>query len=163
MSSSLFANRRNALGFAGVILAIAVVGTYSAGAFLPFLEEPEEPQPAVVTEEASAPKVEPRQASTTWSDGSFADDGLADDWGGSSTSPASSPGRSGGSSGDPDEPDFGDYVPDSSPRSARASQGSSGSGSRNSTIRSGAARGAPKLEAPGGGSGGDGGGLTVES
>lgn len=158
MSSNLFANRKNALGFAGVILAIAVVGTYSAGAFLPFLEEPEEPQPAEVTE-APAPTPTPQRAGSTWADGGFSDDGLADDWGAGASGPAFNQGRARGSSNDLSDPDFGDYTPDAAPRSAGASRNSSGSGGRSPTIRSGAAPGAPRVNAPGGsGNGGDSGG-----
>lgn len=162
MSSSLFANRKNALGFAGVILAIAVVGTYAAGAFLSFLEEPDEPQVAVVTE-SEAPKPAPTQPATTWSDGGFADDGLSDDWGAGAAEPAFNGGRSKNSDAELGEPDFGDYSPDSVPPGPRAQQGSSRSGSASPAVRSGAAPGAPRLEAPGGGGNSGGGTLTVES
>ena len=139
MSKSMFASSRNAVGFAGVILVIAVVAAFAASAFMPLLQTEQEPVVEDVAE-AAPPKPRPTQAAAGWADEEF-----GDDWGAEATDPVAEPASSGRNNAEIDEPGFGDYAPDTDRGGSRRASGGS---STRTSVQSGAAPGAPKLQAP---------------
>ncbi|MEM7780273.1 MAG: hypothetical protein AAF697_07790 [Pseudomonadota bacterium] len=149
------ADTRVALGFAGAVIVLAVVGATSMDYLVPAFqdEEAEEQVAEGAPETAPSPRAEPTPV-TTWAD----DGSVADDWGAAAAAtPTNSRGFVNGSRGGSGEIEgsFGGFSPQASgssqssqpggPRSSRTARG--GGGSR---IASGAAPGAPRVGPPGG-------------
>lgn len=140
MSSLNFANPKVALGFAAVVMGLAVVATYGADAFIPSdSAETEMVENAEVVAEEPAQQAAEADQGSPWGDG-----GLSDSW--SSGPPAASRNRD-RKNNEPDEGEdaFSDYAPESS--SAPQSAGRARS-SGEPTITSSAAPSAPALEPP---------------
>jgi hypothetical protein len=153
----MFANRKNALGFAGVIVVVAVIASVSAGFFLPLLETQDGPV-VEETAEVTPPQSAPTEAATSWNDEEF-----ADDWGNDATGSGAAQNSSRSNSNEIDEPSFGDFSPESTGSAGIASRGSSSSrSSSNRQVRSGAAPGAPSIRPPGNGTGAGSGQLSIE-
>ena len=158
MSKGLFADRKLALGFAGVTVAFAIVAALSAGVFVPAVEQ-QASQDEIVED---APRTAARSTQSappapTWSDqGSF-----SDDWNASSVASANGNANWGSSnaSSNEDEIDFGDYQPDRRGGSPTGQQRRPRSGQ--SRIASGAAAGAPSIAPPSGGGGAQSGELDI--
>lgn len=143
MSKSLLAKPKSTLGFAGVIVAFALVVVFLASRFLPFINpEPAAPQVVELNEESAAPVAQPTPQ-VTWAD----DSGLTDDW---NVAPANQSQSSSDQAADSDSPDadqdvFSDFSPEASPAPARPSTRGSNSGP---TITTRAAPGAPEPVPP---------------
>lgn len=151
MSKSMLANPKTALGFAGVTIALAIGASFAADSFLPQSDEPEEV--VEISEAGSAAPAAPAPTAAPAATG-WADEGLDDDWNVAAGDAASGNGfaNSSSSSDAVQQAEFGDFNPQESAenggerRSQRPARTASGSGPQ---IRSGAAPGAPPLDAPG--------------
>lgn len=147
MSSGVFASRNVALGFAGLVIVLALFAPTAINMLVPHSAS----DPADVEPSETVPKTEqrqPRQPEPTW-----ADEPLADDW--NADSVRQSNGFSGWASGNNtnDEIDEspGDYAP-ASPAGAGGSSTSSGKSRKTQNqgvITSRAQAGAPSIVAPG--------------
>lgn len=154
MSINLFADRKMAMGFAGVIAGLAMIAGLSMGAFTPRGDdEAANAQPAeriaVVDRTAPAPA---RQPTATWENDGSLDESEADDWAGDNAAPSGAfDGDSASASGNDDqvEPGFGTYAPVSSPRSSVPPRQASAREPGGPLIRSRASPNAPAIKPPG--------------
>lgn len=141
MSNPMFENPKVALGFAGVVVAIALVASVAFQEFSPA----DEAAPAqVVAEQAQAAPAAPQQAQAgiapSAASGWAGDAGVSDDWGAPSAAV-----QSGGFAEVPeqtnDAPVFGDHV-------SKRMDGGGRVSSDGPTITSRAAPGAPEVRPP---------------
>ncbi|MEO1221026.1 MAG: hypothetical protein AAFY42_06705 [Pseudomonadota bacterium] len=140
MSTSLFENPKVALGFAGVVVAVALVASV---AFKEFSPSEDASEPAVAAEQAQAAQATPQQAQSSAATGWADDSGVAGDWGAPSS--GSQAGFASGPIATNDAPVYGDHV--SKTVSGRTSQGSNGP-----KITTSVAPGAPEVVPPSRGS-----------
>lgn len=140
----MLANPKAALGFAGVVIVIAIVASFGAGAFLPEPEQEEEPIAAVEPESGnvaqSAPAPAPAQQAA-WGGG-----GLSDSWSSSASTPTAQAGERQGGATEGPNPTFGEYSASNGqqgPKTAQRSQKASNTGPK---ITSSAAPGAPPVK-----------------
>jgi hypothetical protein len=137
MSSSLFENPKVALGFAGVVVAVALVASVAFKELSPSEDTSAEALTAEQTQAApqQAQGRAPSTAATGWAD----DGGSAGDWGAPST------GSQGGFASAPiatnDAPVYGDHV-------SRTVSGGNVRGSNSPKITTRAAPGAPEVVRP---------------
>ena len=129
MSKSMLANPKGALGFAGVVIAIAIVASFSVDAFLPTSQTEDEQEQAAEAEPEAPPiaQNEPSQPQgTAWGSGA-----LSDSWSASASDTNTSDSRNedGGINDEPTQ-SFDDYAssdeeegPAPSERSSRPSSG----------------------------------------
>lgn len=146
MSNSLFGNPKIALGFAGGVVAIALVASVALNEFKPGADQAPEPVAATAAPAAPAPAVP--QANQGFAQGAGSGWGDAGSgWGAApqASASASKPSFDGPSAADP----FADLgAMDNTP--TRNAGGRRPDGSSGPTITSRAAPGAPPVESPGG-------------
>lgn len=140
MSDSLLGNPKVTLGFAGVVVAIALVASV---ALEEYSSADEAAQGAAASQAAQAPgQPQPaasnvaQSAATGWGD----DGGVADDWGAPSAA-AQNGGFAGPTEMTNDAPVFTDHV-------SKSVSGNKIDGSRGPTVTSSAAPGAPEVVPP---------------
>lgn len=141
MSKSMLANPKAALGFAGVVIVLAIAASFGAGAFLTEAEPREEPIAAAEEENANVATNAPAPApQAAWGGGS-----LSDSW--SSSAPASGmSSRQDNSAPDEPSPTFGDYSASASEAGPAISQRAQRPSSKGPKITSGPAPGAPPVK-----------------
>ncbi|MAY20429.1 MAG: hypothetical protein CL955_07410 [Erythrobacteraceae bacterium] len=156
MSDTFFNNRNKALALAGVVVLFALIAANALGNDSTDAAD-EDPELAVVEDQAPKPAPAAAQPAAGWADAGDASG--SDDWG--QTGPdADWSTRS--SSGNNSEIEVGDVAADRDGGSFAAGTRRSGSDSGNPRITSGAAPNAPDVRAPGSSNGRSGGSLTVE-
>lgn len=139
MSNPLFENPKVALGFAGVVVAIAMVASVALQEFSPSDEAALPAEPVQQAQSASQPAA--GGVASTAASGWAGDSGASDDWGAASVSEPQ-----GGGFGQPSEmtndaPVFGDHV-------SKSVSGGGYDGSSGPKITSSAAPGAPEVRPP---------------
>lgn len=151
MTKSVSKSHKTLLGFAGVMIVIAIVAAVLAGRFVPTPE----PEVADVVEAPEPEKAAPAApVATTWADEGD-NGGFADDWNEAavaSAAPDETLGSQGGARS-ASSPTFGEFAPTDGSRSASSSRrsGSGRSGSSSGPrIETSTAPGAPPLNPPGG-------------
>ncbi|KEO87724.1 hypothetical protein EH31_06105 [Erythrobacter longus] len=139
MSNTLFENPKVALGFSGVVVAVALIASV---AFQELSGSDKAPQEAVAAAPAAQAAPQPAQAgfaansAAGWSD----DGAVTDDWGATSVSPQSGSGPK-VQEQISDVPEFGDRV-------ANPTQVSGRTRSSGAAVTSSAAPGAPDVQPP---------------
>lgn len=151
VSNPLFKNPKVTLGFAGVVVAIALVASIVLEEFV-VTPEIEGGETAIVEIDQESPEKVARN-DTSATPAGWAEDGFADDWDTESIDWATGEPKSAGSSDDEiSQPEFGEYSPEDTGASSASPRRDGG----DATVRSGAVRGAPAVRAPRSGQNNDG-------
>lgn len=145
MSNSLFGNPKIALGFAGGVVAVALIASVALNEFTPGNGEATEPAVAEAAAPVASPSASP--APQGFGGGGWADGGgSGGNWGAQPSASDPKAGFAAGTSTDPyaDLPEIEDYQPRAAPQRApdRSAAGP--------TITSNAAPGAPEVVPPSG-------------